>query len=99
MIKELKVSSSLAVSKLFAETTYFFTTTTLVLKAHILVCTFCEITIKSGSEISEQHLQTKQDIICDMSKVINLLNVILVICFLLSRDVTLFFNLEQSYFI
>ena len=96
MIKELKALSSLAVFRSYAETTHSFITTTPVLKAHILACAFCEITIKSGSETLKQHLQTRQDIIQNMSKVIDLLNVILVACCLLSRDVNLFFNSEQS---
>ena len=96
MIKELKASSSSAVSRLYVEIICFFTTTTSVLEAHILACASQEITIKSGSETSEQHLQTEQDIVCDVSKVINLLNVILVTHCLSSRDVILFFNSEQS---
>ena len=52
-IKELKASSSLAVSRLYTKFTHFFITTTLMLKAHVLVCASCEITIKSGSEISK----------------------------------------------
>ena len=63
MIKELKASSSSVVSKLYAEVTYFFITTTLILKACVSVCVSYEITIKSGSEILKQHLQTEQDII------------------------------------
>ena len=50
MIKELEASSSSAASKLYTEITHFFITTTPVLKACVLVCAFCEITIKSGSE-------------------------------------------------
>ena len=94
MIKELKAPSSLAASRLYAEAICFFITTTPVLKAHVLVYTSYEITIKSDSKTSEQHLQTEQDIVWDMFKVIDLLNVILVTCCLLSRDVTLFFNSE-----
>ena len=56
MIKELKASSSSAVSKLYAETVYFFITIISVLKAHVLACASYEITIKSDSEISKQHL-------------------------------------------
>ena len=62
-IKELKASSSLVVSKLYAETAHFFTTTTPVLKACVLTYTSHEITIKSGSETLKQHLQTRQDIV------------------------------------
>ena len=98
-IKELKASSFLAVSRLYTEITHFFTTTTHVLKACVLVCVSHEITIKSDSEISEQHLQTRQDIVQNVSKVINFLNVVLVTHYLSSRDVTIFFNLEQSCFI
>ena len=99
MIKELKASSSSAASRLYTETAHSFTNTTPMLKAHISAHTSCEITIKSDSETSEQHLQTEQDIIQNVSKVINLLNVVLVTCCLSSRDVTLFFNSEQSCFI
>ena len=95
-IKELKASSSLAAPRLYTEVTHFFTTLTPVLKAHVSAHVSYEITIKSDSETSEQHLQTRQDIIQDMSKVIDLLNVILITHCLLSRDVTLFFNSEQS---
>ena len=98
MIKELKASSSLAASRLYTEVTHSFTTTTPVLKAHVSAHASHEITIKSGSEISEQYLWTGQDIILNMSKVIDLLNVVLAGHFLSSRDVTLFFNLEQSHF-
>ena len=84
-------------SRSYTETVYSFTTTTPVLKAHVLVCAFYEMTIKSDSEISEQHLQTGQDIVQDMSKVIDLLNIVLATHCLLSRDITLFFNLEQSH--
>ena len=70
-----------------------------MLEAHVLTYISHKITIKSGSEISEQHLQTRQDIIQNMSKVIDLLNIVLVTCCLSSEDVTLFFNLEQSCFI
>ena len=59
MIKELKASSSSAVSRLYTETTHFFITITLVLKAHVSAHVSCEITIKLDSEISEQHLQTE----------------------------------------
>ena len=52
-IKELKISSSSAVSKLYAEITHFFITTISVLKACVLTCISYEIIIKSGSEISE----------------------------------------------
>ena len=51
--KELKVSSSLVASRLYAETACFFITTTPILKAHVSAHTFYEITIESGSEISE----------------------------------------------
>ena len=97
MFKELKASSPSAAPRLYTETVCFFTTTTPVLKACVSVCISCEITIKSDSETSKQHLQTRQDIIQNMSKVINLLNVVLAAHCLLSKDVTLFFNLEQSY--
>ena len=63
MIKELKVSSSLAVSRLYAVITHFFITTTLILETHVSAHISYEITIKSDNEISEQHLQTKLDII------------------------------------
>ena len=96
MIKELNAPSPSAAPRSYTETTQFFTTTTPVLKAHILVCVSCEITIKSDSETLKQHLQTRHDIIQNMSKVIDLLNLILVACCLSSRDVTLFFNSEQS---
>ena len=99
MIKELKAPSPLAVSRSYAETACFFTTTTPTLKAHVLACASCEITIKSGSETLKQHLWTGQDIIWDMSKVIDLLNVVLAAHCLSSEDVTLFFNSEQSCFI
>ena len=98
-IKEFKASFSSVVSRLYAETAHFFITTTPVLKAHMLAHISCEITIKLDSETSEQHLQTRQGIIQDMSKVIDLLNMILVTHYLLSRDVTLFFNSEQLCFI
>ena len=68
-----------------------------MLKAYVLAYTSYEITIKSDSETAEQHLQTGQDIVQNVSKVIDLLNVILVTCCLLSEDVTLFFNSEQSH--
>ena len=97
MIKELKASSSSAALRLYAEAAHSIIITPLVLKAQVLAYTFCEITIKSSSEISEQCLQTKQDIIYDVFKVINFLSVVLVACCLLSRDVTLFFNSEQSH--
>ena len=54
--KELKASSPLAVSKSYTEATYFFTTTTPVLKACVSACASYEITIKSGSKISKQYL-------------------------------------------
>ena len=94
MIKELKAPSPSAAPRLYTEAACSFTTTTPVLKAHVLACASYEITIKPGSETSEQRLQTRQDIIWDMSKVIGLLNVVLVTHHLLSRDVTLFFNSE-----
>ena len=96
MIKELKASSSLTASRLYTKTAHFFITTTSVLKACVSACASCEINIKSDSETSKQHLWTRQDIIHDMSKVIDLLNVILTVYSLSSKDVTLFFNLEQS---
>ena len=99
IIKELKASSSLAAPRLYTEAAHSFTTTMLVLEAHVSAHASQEITIKSDSETSEQHLWTRQDIIQDMSKVIGLLNVVLVTCYLSSRDVTLFFNSEQSCFI
>ena len=99
IIKELKASSSSAVSRLYAEAACFSTNTTPVLKAHVSAHTSHEITIKSDSEISEQHLWTKQDIVQNMSKVIDLLNVVLVTHCLSSEDVTLFFDSEQSHFI
>ena len=97
MIKELKTSSSSAASRLYTETAYFSITTTPVFKAYVSVCTSHKITIKLDSKTLEQHLWTRKDIIWDMSKVINLLNVILAICYLSSKDVTLFFNSELSY--
>ena len=96
IIKELKAPSSLAASRSYTETVCFIISTTSVLKAHVLVCASHEITIKSGSETLKQYLQTEQDTVQNVSKVINLLNVVLVTCCLSSRDVTLFFNLEQS---
>ena len=95
MIKELKASSPPVASRLYTEAACSFTTTTPMLEAHVSAHTSCEIIIKSGSETSEQHLQTEQVIIQDMSKVIDLLNVVLVTCCLLSGDVTLFFNSEH----
>ena len=56
IIKKLKDSSSLATPRLYAEATYFFTTTTPVLEAHVLAHVSCEITIRSGSETLKQHL-------------------------------------------
>ena len=56
MIKELKASSLSAVSKLYTETTHFFITIISVLKAHVLAHISYEITIKSDSKISKQHL-------------------------------------------
>ena len=53
MIKELKASSSSAVSRLYTEIICFFINTTLVLKAHVSACASYEITIKSGYETSE----------------------------------------------
>ena len=50
MIKELKASSSLTVSKLYAETAHFFITTTSVLKVCVLAHVSHKITIKSDSE-------------------------------------------------
>ena len=97
IIKELKASSSSVASKLYAKATCFFITITPVLKTCVSVSVSHELTIKSGSETSEQHLQTKQDIIQNVSKVIDLLNVILAACCLSSEDVTFFFNLELSY--
>ena len=97
MIKELKASSPSAASRLYTEATCFFTTTTPMLKACVSACASYETTIKLDSETSEQRLQTRQDIIWDMSKVIDLLNVVLVTRCLLSEDVTLFFNSEQSH--
>ena len=99
MIKELKASSSLAALRLYTETAYSIIITLSVLKAHILACVSCEITIKSDNKIIKQHLWTEQDIIHNMSKVINFLNMILVTHHFLSRDITLFFNSEQSHFI
>ena len=99
MIKELKAFSPLAVFRLYTEAIYFFTTITPVLKVYIWAHTFSEITIISGSETSEQYLQTRQDIIQAVSKVISLLNIILLTCCLSSRYITLFFDSEQSHFI
>ena len=96
MIKELKASSSSAASRLYTEITCSSITTTLILKAHVLAHTSCEITIKSGSETLKQHLWTGQDIIQNVSKVISLLYMIIATHHLSSRDVTLFFNSEQS---
>ena len=59
IIKELKASSSSVASKLYTEITYFFITTTSVLKAYISAHVSCEITIKSDSKTLKQHLQTK----------------------------------------
>ena len=99
MIKELKASSPPAASRLYTKTVCSFTTTTSILNAHISAHTFYEITIKSGNKTPKQHLWTGQDIIQNMSKVIDLLNIVLVTHHLSSGDVTLFFNLEQSCFI
>ena len=63
IIKELKASSSLVISRLYVETICFFITTISVLKAHVLAYISYEITIKLDSETSEQHLQTEQDIV------------------------------------
>ena len=99
MIKELKAPSPLAASRSYTEAACSFINTTPVPKVYVTAHASCEITIKSGSEISEQYLQTGQNIIQNVFKVISLLNVVLVTCHLSSRDVTLFFNSEQSYFI
>ena len=56
IIKELKASSPLAASRLYAETSHFFNNTTPVLEAHVSIYTSHEITIKSGSETLKQHL-------------------------------------------
>ena len=56
MIKELKAPSSLVAPRLYTKAAHFFITTTLMLEAHVSAHISCEITIKSGSEISEQHL-------------------------------------------
>ena len=50
IIKEIKASSSSAVSRLYAETICFFTTTIFELKVCILAYTSHDITIKSDSE-------------------------------------------------
>ena len=63
MIKELKASSPSAAPRLYAETTCSFNTTTPMLKAYVSANASCEIAIKSGSKISEQCLQTGQDIV------------------------------------
>ena len=51
MIRELKASSSLAAFRLYTKIIYFIIITLSVLKAQILAHIFCEITIKSDSEI------------------------------------------------
>ena len=99
MIKELKAPTPLKAPRLYAEAACFFITITLILKACVLACVSHEITMKPGSETPEQYLWTGKDIIEDVSKVIDLLNMVLAAHYLLSRDVTLFFDSEQSCFI
>ena len=56
IIKELKASSSSVAPRLYTEAAHSFTNTTLMLEAHVSAHVFYKITIKSDSEISEQHL-------------------------------------------
>ena len=63
MIKEFKASSLSVTFRLYAEAACSSTNITPVLEAYVLVCASCEITIKSGSETSDQHLWTGQDIV------------------------------------
>ena len=56
IIKELKASSSSTILRLYVEITHFIIITLSVLEAQVLAYTSCEITIKLGSETSEQHL-------------------------------------------